>query len=98
MMQVMSASIEALFILMGYPEPHSRRNTVCMEKFLAAQCSYEQKLLRIRLNTGSLAIGLLADKKASGYVIRNDPIYFLCDTLRNIYMHGYPALSDSVLV
>eukprot|EP00957_Ditylum_brightwellii_P177634 13530349-Ditylum_brightwellii.AAC.1 len=59
----MSASIEALFILMGYPEPHRRKNAVYMEKYLAAQCAYEKKQLRVRLNTRSLALGLMADKK-----------------------------------
>eukprot|EP00957_Ditylum_brightwellii_P039308 2973758-Ditylum_brightwellii.AAC.1 len=34
--QAMAASIKSLFILMGFPEPHMRRNAACMEKFLAA--------------------------------------------------------------
>ena len=63
MKQAMSASIEALFILMGYHEPHRRRNVVCMEKYLAAQCAYEKKQLGVRLNTRALALGLMADKK-----------------------------------
>eukprot|EP00957_Ditylum_brightwellii_P022920 1729691-Ditylum_brightwellii.AAC.1 len=33
---------------MGYPEPHRRRNAVCMEKYLAAQCAYEKKQLGFR--------------------------------------------------
>eukprot|EP00957_Ditylum_brightwellii_P046106 3497780-Ditylum_brightwellii.AAC.1 len=45
MKQAMSASIEALFLCMGYPEPHRRRNAVCKEKYLAAQCAYEKKQL-----------------------------------------------------
>eukprot|EP00957_Ditylum_brightwellii_P102777 7832420-Ditylum_brightwellii.AAC.1 len=63
MKQAMSASIEALFILMGYLEPHRRRNAVCMEKYLAAQCVYEKKQLGVRLNTIALALGLMADTK-----------------------------------
>eukprot|EP00957_Ditylum_brightwellii_P129501 9878144-Ditylum_brightwellii.AAC.1 len=62
MKQVMSASIEALFILMGYPEPHRRRNAVCMEKYLAVQCAYEKKQLGVRINARALALGLMADK------------------------------------
>eukprot|EP00957_Ditylum_brightwellii_P027077 2047267-Ditylum_brightwellii.AAC.1 len=45
MKQAMSASIETLFILMGYPEPHRRRKAVCMEKYLAAQYAYKKKQL-----------------------------------------------------
>eukprot|EP00957_Ditylum_brightwellii_P146796 11175529-Ditylum_brightwellii.AAC.1 len=63
MMQAMSASSEALFILMGYSEPHRRRNAVCMEKYLAAQFLYIKKQLGNRLNTRSLVLGLMADKK-----------------------------------
>eukprot|EP00957_Ditylum_brightwellii_P161316 12282792-Ditylum_brightwellii.AAC.1 len=63
MKQAMSASIEALFILMGYPEPHRQINAVCMENYLAAQCVYEKKQLGIKINTRALALGLMADKK-----------------------------------
>eukprot|EP00957_Ditylum_brightwellii_P064195 4870844-Ditylum_brightwellii.AAC.1 len=48
---------------MGYPEPHRRRNAVCMEKYLAAQCAYEKKQLGVRLSTRALALGLMADTK-----------------------------------
>eukprot|EP00957_Ditylum_brightwellii_P177788 13542950-Ditylum_brightwellii.AAC.1 len=61
--QSMSASIEALFILMRYPEAHRRRNAVCMEKYLAAQCVYEKKQLGIKINSRSLSLSLMADKK-----------------------------------
>eukprot|EP00957_Ditylum_brightwellii_P091813 6990320-Ditylum_brightwellii.AAC.1 len=61
MKQAMSASIEALFILMGYPDPHRRRNGVFMEKYQAAQCSYKKKQLGIRLSTRALVLGLMAD-------------------------------------
>eukprot|EP00957_Ditylum_brightwellii_P167524 12752614-Ditylum_brightwellii.AAC.1 len=52
--QAIAASIEALFISMEFPELHRRRNAVCMEKFLAAMCSYEKKQLGIRLNTQAM--------------------------------------------
>eukprot|EP00957_Ditylum_brightwellii_P087650 6673752-Ditylum_brightwellii.AAC.1 len=58
----MATSIEALFILMGFPEPHRRRNDVCMEKFLAAMCSYEKKQLGIRINTRDMAVGMMLMK------------------------------------
>eukprot|EP00957_Ditylum_brightwellii_P139482 10630347-Ditylum_brightwellii.AAC.1 len=53
--QAMAASNEALFILMGFPEPHRRRNAVCMEKLLAAMCSDEKKQLGIRIMLMKLA-------------------------------------------
>eukprot|EP00957_Ditylum_brightwellii_P210146 15364609-Ditylum_brightwellii.AAC.1 len=62
--QAMAASIEALFILMGFPEPHRRRNAVCMEKFLAAMCSYEKKQLVIRINTRVMVVGMMLMKLA----------------------------------
>eukprot|EP00957_Ditylum_brightwellii_P103012 7850927-Ditylum_brightwellii.AAC.1 len=54
MKQAMATSIEALFILMGFLEPHRRRITICMENFIAAMCSYEKQQLGIRLNTRAM--------------------------------------------
>eukprot|EP00957_Ditylum_brightwellii_P016703 1256157-Ditylum_brightwellii.AAC.1 len=34
-----------------------------MEKYLAAQCAYENKQLEVRLNARALALGLMADTK-----------------------------------
>ena len=62
MKQAMSASIEALFILLGYPEPERRKNAVCMEKYLAAMCSYEKAQLGIRINTRDMVVGMPAVK------------------------------------
>eukprot|EP00957_Ditylum_brightwellii_P052597 3988405-Ditylum_brightwellii.AAC.1 len=61
----MAASIEALFTLMGFPEPHRKRNTVFMENFLAAMCSYEKKKLGIRLNTRAVVVGMMLMKLAA---------------------------------
>eukprot|EP00957_Ditylum_brightwellii_P126769 9663110-Ditylum_brightwellii.AAC.1 len=61
--QAMPASIEALFILMGYPEPDRRIHAVCMENYVATQCPYEKKQSGIRFNTRALALGLMTDKK-----------------------------------
>eukprot|EP00957_Ditylum_brightwellii_P161952 12330771-Ditylum_brightwellii.AAC.1 len=54
MKQAMAASIEALLILMGFPDPHRRRIAIYMEKFIAAMCSYEKQQLGIRLNTRAM--------------------------------------------
>eukprot|EP00957_Ditylum_brightwellii_P206080 15346710-Ditylum_brightwellii.AAC.1 len=64
MEQAISASIGTLFTLIGYPGPFRRRNAFYMEKFLDAQCSYEKKQLYNRLNTRSMALGMIVDKKA----------------------------------
>eukprot|EP00957_Ditylum_brightwellii_P123536 9419277-Ditylum_brightwellii.AAC.1 len=65
MRQVMTASIEALLILMGFPEPHRRRNAVCMEKFLAAMCSYEKKQLGIKRNNRAMVVVRMFMKPAA---------------------------------
>eukprot|EP00957_Ditylum_brightwellii_P103200 7865418-Ditylum_brightwellii.AAC.1 len=50
---------------MGFPEPHRRRNAVCMEKFLAAMCSYEKKQLGVRINTRAMVVGIMLMKLAA---------------------------------
>jgi len=65
MKQAMAASIEALFILMGFPEPQKRRIAICMEKFIAAMCSYEKQQLGIRLNTRAMVVGMMPNKLAA---------------------------------
>eukprot|EP00957_Ditylum_brightwellii_P031031 2351793-Ditylum_brightwellii.AAC.1 len=60
--QAMAASIETLFILMSFPKPHRRRNTDCMEKFLAVMCSYKKKQLGIRINTKTMVVGMMLMK------------------------------------
>eukprot|EP00957_Ditylum_brightwellii_P100823 7684617-Ditylum_brightwellii.AAC.1 len=60
----MAASIEALFILMGFPETHRRKIAVCMEKIVAVMCSYEKQQSGIRLNTRAMAIGMMLIKLA----------------------------------
>eukprot|EP00957_Ditylum_brightwellii_P164938 12558130-Ditylum_brightwellii.AAC.1 len=47
---------------MDFPEPHRRRNAVCMEKFLATMCSYEKKQLGIRINTRDMVVGMMLMK------------------------------------
>eukprot|EP00957_Ditylum_brightwellii_P088481 6738750-Ditylum_brightwellii.AAC.1 len=65
MKQAIAASIEALFILMGLPEPHRRRIIICMEIFSAAMCSYEEQQLEIRLNTRAIVVGMMPSKLAA---------------------------------
>eukprot|EP00957_Ditylum_brightwellii_P003196 243453-Ditylum_brightwellii.AAC.1 len=50
---------------MGFPEPHRRRIAVCMEKFIAAMCSYEKQQLGIRLNTRAMVVGMMLIKLAA---------------------------------
>eukprot|EP00957_Ditylum_brightwellii_P113425 8647998-Ditylum_brightwellii.AAC.1 len=61
----MAASIEALFILMSFPEPHKRRIAICMEKFITAMSSYEKQQLGIRLNTRPMVVGMMPNKLAA---------------------------------
>eukprot|EP00957_Ditylum_brightwellii_P145903 11110472-Ditylum_brightwellii.AAC.1 len=62
--KTMATSIEAHFILMGFPEPHRRRNAACVEKFLASMCSYEKQQLGKRLNTRTVTAGMVLVKLA----------------------------------
>eukprot|EP00957_Ditylum_brightwellii_P129383 9870043-Ditylum_brightwellii.AAC.1 len=50
---------------MGFPEPQRRRDAVCMEKFLAAMCSYEKKKLEIRINTRAMEVDMILMKLAA---------------------------------
>eukprot|EP00957_Ditylum_brightwellii_P029308 2215534-Ditylum_brightwellii.AAC.1 len=65
MKQDMAASIEALFILMSYPEPHRRRIAICTEKLISSMCSYDKQQLGIRLNTRAMVVGMMLSKLAA---------------------------------
>ena len=58
MKQAMSASIEALFILLGKPEPKPRTWAICMEKLLIVFFSHEKTQLGIRINTRTIVVGM----------------------------------------
>lgn len=61
--QAMTASIKALFILMGKPDPNKRRIAVCVNKFAAAMCSFEKEQLARLLNTRNMTESLFCKKQ-----------------------------------
>eukprot|EP00957_Ditylum_brightwellii_P132589 10111458-Ditylum_brightwellii.AAC.1 len=65
MKQAMAAGIEALFILMGFPEPHRRRIYICMETIIAAMWSYKNQQLEIRLNTRAMVVDMMPSELAA---------------------------------
>ena len=62
MRQAMAASIEALYIILGFPEEDKRQNALSLDKYYESTCSHERVQLGIRINTRTMSIGL-SDKR-----------------------------------
>jgi len=62
MPQAMAASVESLFILLGFPDPAIRRSPLSMDKYYQAQCSYSKKQLGYLINTRTMMITFPSDK------------------------------------
>ena len=58
----MAASIEALHIILGYPELDVRQNPLSLDKYFESTCSYERVQLGIKVNTRTMSLSL-TDKK-----------------------------------
>jgi len=58
----MAASIEALHVILGYPDLEIRQNPLSLDKYFESSCSYERVQLGITINTRKMTIGL-TDKK-----------------------------------
>ena len=56
------ASIEALFILLGFPETEKRRLALSIDKFLKSDCSYQRVQLGFVVNTRLMTVSLPEDK------------------------------------
>ena len=54
----MAASIEALFLLFGFPDETLRRSPLSMEKFAKFKCSWIKEQLGIIINTRDMTISL----------------------------------------
>ena len=39
----LAASVEALFMLLGFPEEHIRKSPLSMDKYFESLCSYSRK-------------------------------------------------------
>jgi len=62
MPQAMAASVESLFLLLGYPDPTKRRSPLSMDKYYQAQCSFSKKQLGYLINTRDMMVTFPPDK------------------------------------
>ena len=62
MPQAMVASAEALFLLLGQPDPTKRRSPLSMEKYYQAKCSFSKKQLGYQINTRRMEVTFPPDK------------------------------------
>jgi len=58
----MAASIEALYIILGFSEVDKRQDALSLDKYFESVCSYERIQLGVNINTRTMSIGL-TDKK-----------------------------------
>ena len=58
----MAASIEALHIILGYPNTEVRQNPLSLDKYFESTCSYERIQLGIKVNSRTMCLSL-TDKK-----------------------------------
>ena len=59
----MAASIEALYMVLGYPDITARQDALSLDKFLQSICSYQRDQLGVLINTRSMTIGLAEQKR-----------------------------------
>jgi len=58
MKRAMAANIEALYIILGFPEIDKRQNPLSLDKCFESICSYNRIQLGININTRSMTISL----------------------------------------
>ena len=61
----MAASIEALHVILGYPDLEVRQNPLSLDKYFESSCSYERVQLGITINTRNMTIALTDKKRLS---------------------------------
>lgn len=61
-LRAMAASIEALFLIMGFPDIEKRPNPISLDKFYQAECSFIKKQLGANINTRTMRVLIPADK------------------------------------
>ena len=63
----MAASIEALHIILGYPNTDIRQNPLSLDKYFESTCSYERIQLGIKINSRTMSLSL-TDKKRKAMI------------------------------
>ena len=59
----LAASVEALFILLGFPEETMKKSSLSMDKYYESLCSYSRKQIGYLMNTRQLTISITKDKR-----------------------------------
>ena len=63
----MAASIEALLLILGYPNTDIRQNPLSLDKYFKSTCSYECIQLGIKINSRTMSLSL-TDKKRQAMI------------------------------
>ena len=63
MLVAIAASIEALFLLLGFPQDHLRQNNLSLDKFYESTCSYKRVQLGKEINTRTMMVAISSDRK-----------------------------------
>ena len=63
MKHAMAASIEALYMILGYPDVEIRQNPLSLDKYFESTCSYKRMQLGIDVNTRKMSLGLTEKKR-----------------------------------
>ena len=59
----MAASIEALYIVLGYPETEKRQSPLSLDKYFHSICSFQRIQLGKTVNSRTMTVGISKDKK-----------------------------------
>ena len=59
----MAASIEALYIVLGFPDLERRQNALSLDKYFETTCSFQRIQLGINVNTRTMTVGLTEIKR-----------------------------------
>ena len=63
MKHAMAASVEALYMILGYPDVKMRQNPLSLDKYFESTCSYKRMQLGIDVNTRKMSLGLTEKKR-----------------------------------
>ena len=58
MKHAMAASIEALYIILGFPDIKTRQNPLSLDKYFESVCSHERIQLGILINARKMTLSL----------------------------------------
>ena len=59
------ASIEALYIILGFPDIERRQDPLSLDKYFESVCSYKRTQLGIDINTRRMCVSLTNKKRKS---------------------------------